>query len=147
MTEVTIPSTREELDRKTIETMNEFTLNYEEKGFLSQESYYHGLRALHLVTCGLIDQEVSDFLSEHLSKADVSEAVERRVFVGGGATIVMQRKWVGDSFDMIKIVDGKQASTTKSFADADSPHVACYTAFSKFLAQLVAKGFVEVGDE
>ena len=146
MTEMTIPTTREELDRKTIETMNELTLSYEEKGMMSQESYYQGLRALHMVTCGLIDEEVSDWLSEHLQK-NVPAAIERRVFIGGGATIVMQREAVGDTFDMIKIVDGKQTSTTKRFDDSDSPHVACYTAFSKFLSHLVAKGFVEVGDE
>ncbi|CDT53442.1 hypothetical protein VCR15J2_390072 [Vibrio coralliirubri] len=139
----TPPTIKEELNRKTLESLSEMA-NSHDKGMMSDEAFYQSLTAINLVTCGLIDDDVTDWISEHASQ-NGEPVVMRRVFRTKGMLVIMKRVMTEDSFVMTKISDGGEPKdSVKSFEDADDPTKTSHVAYLKLISQLLERGFVEV---
>ncbi|MET2951276.1 hypothetical protein ABXV18_24650 [Vibrio owensii] len=139
-----VPSTAEELNRKTVEALAQMANNYE-KGMMSEESFYQSLTAINLVTCGLIDEDVSEWLSNNL-KEHCHPRIERRVFrAGTKVTVVLKRVVTEDNFTMIQMAAGAEdKETVKSYSDADDPIKSAQVAYNKLAEQLLGRGFKEI---
>lgn len=102
-----VPTTAEELNRKTVEALAQMADGYE-KVMMSEESFYQFLRAIDLVTSGLIDNDVSSWLSDNL-KEHCQPRIERRVFrAGTKVTVVLTRIVTEDYFTMIQMAAGAE---------------------------------------
>ncbi|MEO9497630.1 MAG: hypothetical protein ABJG42_24365 [Vibrio splendidus] len=143
-TEIEVPTTVEELNRKVLEAISQMGIAHDE-GQMSKEAFYQSLTAINLTTLGLIDKDVSDWISTAL-KENVPACVERRVFSQKGIVVILSRKMGTDSFVMVQNAQNADTrkATTKSFSESDAPLRACTLGFNRLAQQLGEKGFEEI---
>lgn len=94
-----VPDLREELDRKSMETI-EFLYTGLDNGKLSLPQFSTGLDTLFMATAGLVDKEIIDFVSNGslLVANGQDQFVAKRVFIHPKHTIALTRRLGADEF-------------------------------------------------
>lgn len=139
----TLPTLKEELDRKSFETV-EFLYNALDIGKLTIQQFSAGLDALFMATAGLTNASVIDLISAGSSYVDANKDkfVDKRALYGADGTVVaLTRKLGADTFLIDIYRGGKRIKQEiKDFTLAKQAS----DAMERTVERLLAGGYAEL---
>jgi hypothetical protein len=104
----TLPTLREELDRKVYETL-EWLIVGHEKGRLTKEQVSMGMDVLFMAVSGLVDGDFIHIITEAQNEFQTNKSVVKRHFHAPEANATMTFSWVvGESNVVVTVVTKRE---------------------------------------
>jgi hypothetical protein len=104
----TLPTLREELDRKVYETL-EWLIVGHEKGRLTKEQVSMGMNVLFMAVSGLVDGDFIHIITEAQNEFQANKSVVKRHFHAPEANATMTFSWVvGESNVVVTVVTKRE---------------------------------------
>lgn len=113
-----IPTTREELDRKTYETL-EWLIERREQGQISDDQFHTGVDATFNTVSGLVSEDIFRLVSEASTIVARRSTIHKKVFVMSGFTSVVN--WKANTTTILHVIckNGEQVrEMPKTYASA-----------------------------
>lgn len=135
-----MPTIREELDRKSYETI-EWLATSLKRGKLTEQQFAVGIESVFMTVSGLVDEQVIEVITEASRVASNVSGDLKRNFVLENVVVTLYWRTDEDYFAMTKLMDGSPISV--DFVSGDTPEMALKR--MQYLAEkLVSKGYREL---
>ena len=143
----TPPTLQEELDRKTLEAM-ENALRGQQQGRIAPAELHTALQAIWDTTAGLVREDISHLVAAMLNHVKEGIVI-KRLFVNVNLSILQVEHDLTASIVLVKVSPDHHTQAwgkvnTHSFDDKVNPGASAQKCFTRIVGALPARGWVEV---